>query len=138
MDSAIKSLMGKLSLFFNRKDKKRRFHILHYEMWNYIAKQLQSDSDYMLSNACYIANLKRIFMEINHYEYIFQNCFLCDLYHGTQEEGCRGCPLYNLYGGTCISDNSPFRTVCNSKNERAVRVKAAKMVRDCVLRKGGK
>lgn len=116
---------------------RKKNHSMHYKMWEYIAAHLQSDSKHVLNNSKYITSLKRRFMEINHYKKeVYQNCFLCDSYYGTL--GCRECPLYRLYGTSCLYDNSLFHTVCNINNERAIRVEAAKMIRDCVLMKGGK
>lgn len=120
--------------------RRKKNYSMHYKMWDYIAARLQSDSECMLDDSMYISKLKKRFLEISHYKKaVFKNCFLCDLYYGTLKcHDCRKCPLRELYNTSCVGDNSPFRTVCNMENTRAVRVEAAKKIRDCVLIKGGK
>lgn len=119
--------------------RKKKYYYIHYKMWDYIITHLQSDSEDIINDAEYITKLKKIFLKSHHYNQVYLNCFLCDLYYGTQKESeCIGCPLYNLYRVTCLSAVSSFHTVCNRRNERTTRIEAAKMIRDCVLRKGGK
>lgn len=65
MASVRKSLMGILSLFFNRKDKKRRFHILHYEMWDYIAGELEKAKARDLRASNFVGSLKESFCRVN-------------------------------------------------------------------------
>lgn len=65
MASARKSLIGILSLFFNRKDKKRRFHILHYEMWDYIALELEKANPRDLRASNFVGSLKVSFCRVN-------------------------------------------------------------------------
>lgn len=129
-------LCNRILIFIRRK----KHYFMHYKMWDYISTQLQSNSECTHNDSSYIDNLKRRFLEINHYKKeVYHRCFLCDLYNGTLKcNDCRKCPLYKLYGTPCTGDNSPYYTACNVDNERAVRVEAAKMIRDCVLRKGGK
>lgn len=120
--------------------RRKKYYSMHYKMWDFIVAHLQSDSDEFLSDAEYITTLKRIFIKTHYNRQVFLSCFLCDLYYGTHREPpkCTGCPLYKLCGVTCLSNSSPFRKLCNRKNKRAVRIEAAKMIRDCVLMEGGK
>lgn len=130
-------LHNRVLIFIRRK----KHYSMHYKMWDYIVAHLLSDSEYMLSDPMYISYLKKRFLEINHYDekLVFQKCFLCDLYYGTLKASeCTECPFYKSCGVSCICDNSPFRTVVNKDNERTARVEAAIIIRDCVLRKGGK
>lgn len=117
--------------------RRKKNHSMHYKMWDYIVAQLLNDSDESLSDKYYIADLKKKFLKLNNCS-PYKDCFLCDLYFGTQEKGCAGCPIYDMYGVACISYHSLFCIVNNRENKRVVRIEAAKMIRDCVLRKGGK
>lgn len=123
-------------LIFTRK---KKYYSMHYKMWDYIVAHLKFDSEDRINDTEYITKLKSIYIKTYyHHNQVFMNCFLCDLHYSTILAGqCIRCPLFKLYGMTCLVDESPFRTVLNRKNERAVRVEAAKKIRDCVLRKGG-
>lgn len=120
--------------------RRKKNYYMHYKMWDFIVVHLQSDSDELLNDANYIGRLKKMFIKAHYNKQVYLDCFLCDLYYGTHREPpkCTGCPLYKMCGVTCLSDSSPLHTLCNRKNERAVRIEAAKMIRDCVLIKGGK
>ena len=105
-----KSLMGKLSLFFNRKDKKRRFHILHYEMWDYIAGELEKAKPIDLRASNFVDSLKVSFCKVNSKnESILYNCYLCDFY-----PRCSECPLFRKYKMFCCEDNSLY-TIAKSR-----------------------
>lgn len=119
--------------------RRKKHYSMHYKMWNFIAAHLQSDSDESLNDTDYIFRLKKTFLELNNCGDVYQNCFLCDLYYDTQKASeCIGCPLHKLYDKSCSSDSSPFHIVISRNYKRDTRIKAAKIIRDCVLRKGGK
>ncbi len=118
--------------------RRKKHYSMHYKMWSYIVVHLLDDSDELLDDTDYIIKLKKMFLKLNNCGDIYGDCFLCDLYFGTQEKGCAGCPIYNKYSIPCTSVYSLFTIICDKSNKRDKRIKAAKMIRDCVLRKGGK
>lgn len=118
--------------------RRKNHYSMHYKMWNYIVVHLLNDSDELLNDTDYISKLKKMFLELNNCGDIYRNCFLCELYFGTQEKGCAGCPIHDMYVVCCTSVESLSNIVYDIKNKRGKRIKAAKMIRDCVLRKGGK
>lgn len=123
-----KSLMGKLSLFFNRKDKKRRFHILHYEMWDYIAGELEKAKPIDLRASNFVDSLKVSFCKVNSKnESILYNCYLCDFY-----PRCSECPLFRKYKIFCGEDNSLYTIAKSPGHSRKERVEAARKIRDCI------
>lgn len=118
--------------------RRKKYYFMHYKMWDYIVTHLQSDSEDRINDTEYIAELKRIFTKSHHYNQIFLNCFLCDLYYGTLKcNDCSKCPLYKLYNTSCTGNTSPFHIVISRNYKRDTRIKAAKIIRDCVLKKGG-
>lgn len=131
MASARKILMGILFLFFNRKDKKRRFHILHYEMWDYIAGELEKAKPRDLRASNFVDSLKVSFCKVNSKnESILYDCYLCDFY-----SRCSECPLYRRYKKFCCDDNSLYAIAKNPNCPRKLRVEAAMKIRDCVLKR---
>ena len=119
--------------------RRKKHYSMHYKMWDYIVAHLQYDSDELLNDANYIGRLKKMFIKAYYNRPVYLDCFLCDLYCGTQKcNDCGKCPLCKLQNTTCLNPNSLFITMHSRFNKRAVRVEAAKMIRDCVLRKGGK
>lgn len=118
--------------------RRKEYHYMHYKMWDYIAEHLLYDSVDRLSDVHFINDLKAAFIKDNNCDVLFRHCFLCDLYSGTQEKDCDGCPLYKLQGGHCTCSTSLYRIVQDSQNGRLIRIQAAITIRDCVLRKGGK
>lgn len=115
--------------------RKKNYYFMHYIMWDFIAIHLLYDSDELLNATNYIHRLKKTFLELNNCGDIYRDCFLCELYFGTQEKGCAGCPIYDKYSIACTSDDSLLHIVYNKFNKRDKRIKAAKMIRDCTLRK---
>lgn len=118
--------------------RRKKNYSMHYKMWDYIVAHLQSDSDELLNDANYIGRLKKMFIKAYYNKQVYLGCFLCDLYFDKSEISCNGCPLYKLQHKSCLNPDSLFITVHNRSNERDKRIEAAKMIRDCVLRKGGK
>ncbi len=127
-------LNNKVLIFLRRK----KYYSMHYKMWDYIVKHLLYASEDKLSDTRFINDLKEAFIKDNNCGVIFENCFFCALYNGTQIKDCDGCPLYKLQGGHCACSSSIHHIVQNRQNDRFTRIEAAKMIRDCVLRKGGK
>lgn len=128
MASARKILMGILSLFFNRKDKKRRFHILHYEMWDYIAGELEKAKPRDLRASNFVDSLKVSFCKVNSKnESILYDCYLCDFY-----SRCSECPLFRKYKIFCGEDNSLYTIAKSPGYSRKERVEAARKIRDCI------
>lgn len=117
---------------------RKKNYSMHYKMWDYIVAHLQSDSDELLNDTNYISRLKKMFIKAHYNKQVYLDCFLCDLYFDKPKISCDRCPLCKLYNTTCLNPNSLFITVYSRFNERAVRVEAAKKIRDCVLIKGGK
>ena len=118
--------------------RRKKNHSMHYKMWDYIVAHLQSDSDILLNDANYIGRLKKIFIKAHYNKQVYLGCFLCDLYFDKSEISCNRCPLYKLQHKSCLNPDSLFIIVHSRYNERDKRIEAAKMIRDCVLRKGGK
>ena len=128
MASARKSLIGILSLFFNRKDKKRRFHILHYEMWDYIAGEFEKAKPRDLRASNFVESLKESFCRVNSKnELISYDCYLCDFY-----SQCSECPLFRKYKMFCCEDNSLYTIAKSPVHSRRERVEAARKIRDCI------
>lgn len=123
-----KSLMGILPLFFNRKDKKRRFHILHYEMWDYIAGELEKAKPRDLRASNFVVSLKESFCRVNSKnESILYDCYLCDFY-----PRCSECPLFRKYKMFCCEDNSLYTIAISPGHSKKERVEAARKIRDCI------
>lgn len=119
--------------------RRKEHYSMHYKMWNFIAAHLLYASDELLNDANYIFRLKKTFLELNNCGDVYLNCFLCDLYYGTLIcNDCSKCPLHKLYDKPCADNTSPFSIVISRNYKRDTRIKAAKIIRDCVLRKGGK
>lgn len=119
--------------------RRKKYYSMHYKMWDYIVAHLQSDSDALLNDVNYIGRLKKTFIKAHYDKQVYLDCFLCDLYCGTQKiSKCVGCPLCKLQNTTCLNPNSLFIIMHSRFNKRDKRIEAAKMIRDCVLRKGGK
>lgn len=130
MASARKILMGILFLFFNRKDKKRRFHILHYEMWDYIAGELEKAKPRDLRASNFVDSLKVSFCKVNSKnESILYDCYLCDFY-----SRCSECPLFRKYKIFCGKANSLYTIAKSPGHSRKERVEAARKIRDCIRR----
>lgn len=118
--------------------RRKKYYSMHYKMWDYIVAHLQSDSDELINDADYIGRLKRTFIKAHYNKQVYLGCFLCDLYFDNSEISCGSCPFYKLQHITCLSPKSLFIITRSSSNERDKRILAAKMIRDCVLMKGGK
>ena len=118
--------------------RRKKYYSMHYKMWDFIVVHLQSDSDELLNGANYIGRLKETFIKAHYNKQVYMDCFLCDLYFDKLEKGCGNCPLYKGQHATCLSPKSLFIIAHSSSNKRDKRIEAAKMIRDCVLMKGGK
>lgn len=115
--------------------RRKKHYSMHYKMWDYIVAHLQSDSDELLNDANYIGRLKKMFIKAYYNRPVYLDCFLCDLHFDKSEKSCDGCPLCKLQNTTCLNPNSLFIIMHSRFNKRAVRVEAAKKIRDCVLGK---
>lgn len=118
--------------------RRKKHYSMHYKMWDYIVAHLQSDSDELLNDANYIGRLKKMFIKAYYNRPVYLDCFLCDLYCDKKCNNCDKCPLCKLYNTTCLNPNSLFNIMHSRFNKRDKRIEAAKMIRDCVLGKGGK
>lgn len=118
--------------------RRKKHYSMHYKMWDYIVTHLQYDSDELLNDANYIGRLKKMFIKAYYNRPVYLDCFLCDLYSDKPAINCDRCPLCKLQNTTCLNPNSLFIIMYSRFNKRAVRVEAAKKIRDCVLIKGGK
>ena len=118
--------------------RRKKNYSMHYKMWDYIVAHLQSDSDALLNDANYIGRLKETFIKAHYNKQVYLGCFLCDLYFDKSEISCGRCPLYKLQHASCLKRDSLFMIVHSRYKERDKRIEAAKMIRDCVLMKGGK
>lgn len=118
--------------------RRKKNYSMHYKMWDYIIVHLQHDSDESLNDTNYIGRLKKTFLELNNCKKVYLDCFLCDLYCDKSKMGCNECPLCKLQNTTCLNPNSLFIITHSRFNKRAERIEAAKLIRDCVLIKGGK
>lgn len=118
--------------------RRKKYYSMHYKMWDYIVAHLQSDSDALINDTDYISRLKETFIKAHYNKHVYMGCFLCDLYFDKSEISYGSCPLYKLQHMTCLSPKSLFIIAYSSSNKRDKRILAAKMIRDCVLMKGGK
>ena len=118
--------------------RRKKYYSMHYKMWDYIVAHLQSDSDELINAADYISRLKSTFIKAHYDKQVYFGCFLWDLYFDKSEISCGDCPFYKLQHTTCLSPKSLYIIMRSSSSERDKRILAAKMIRDCVLMKGGK
>lgn len=113
-----------------KRDKERRFHILHYEMWDYIARELENAKPKDLKASNFVDSLKESFCSVNSKrESVLYNCYLCDFY-----TRCLECPLYRKHEMFCNDDNSLYAIAKSLGYSRNKRVEAARKIRDCVRR----
>ena len=113
-----------------KRDKERRFRILHYEMWDYIARELEEAKPKDLRASNFVDSLKESFCSVNSKgESVFYNCYLCDFY-----PRCSECPLFRKYKMFCADDNSLYTIAKSPGYSRKKRVEAARKIRDCVRR----
>jgi hypothetical protein len=108
---------------------RKKFYMLHYMMWDYIARQLEKAKPDDLLKPFYIDNLKKSFIDANSKgQKIVFLCYLCALH----DVKCTDCPLYKKYGNMCASSFSYYRLVKNTDCSKKQRIEAARKIRDCV------
>lgn len=111
-----------------KRDKERRFHILHYEMWDYIARELEKAKPRDLRASNFVVSLKVSFCRVNSKnESILYDCYLCDFY-----PRCSECPLFRKYKMFCYEDNSLYTIAISPGHSKKERVEAARKIRDCI------